>query len=54
MGFRIDAGFHKQHQQLDVALLLRENNKKELKIEEIRGGINHDLFLNIFVISGEH
>ena len=33
MGFRIDAGFHKQHQQLDVALLLRENNKKELKID---------------------
>ena len=33
MGFRLDAGFHKQHQQLDVALLLRENNKKELKID---------------------
>lgn len=33
MGFRLDAGFHKQHQQFDVALLLRENNKKELKID---------------------
>lgn len=33
MGFRIDAGFQKQQQQLDIALLLRENNKKELKID---------------------
>ena len=32
-GFRIDAGFQKKEQTIDIALLLRENNKKELKID---------------------
>ena len=32
-GFRIDAGFQKKAQAIDIALLLRENNKKELKLD---------------------
>lgn len=32
-GFRIDAAFQKKDQPFDIALLLRENNKKELKLD---------------------
>ncbi len=32
-GFRLSAGFQKRGVTLDIALLLRENNKKELKID---------------------
>ena len=32
-GFRIDGTFNKKADQLEIALLLRENNKKELKVD---------------------